>query len=184
MPKILCWDLEILHPVEKMGGWEAARNGACGISALVISDSETERFHIYDQHDLDAAFDHLSEADLLVGYNSLSFDTEVLNNVLGRQLSVNHYDILDRIWKQLPIRQKGWKLTEVATRALDLGKSGNGEFATALAAKGRWGKLFDYCLNDVHLTKMLFNYIQDFGYLPGPTGDKLHMPQPLFEEYA
>jgi len=181
--KILCWDLEILRPVGK-NGWDEARAGKNGISAVVISDSETGRFHIYDQHDLDAAVNHLNEGDLLVGYNTKSFDSEVIYGCTGRVVRGVHYDILDCIWNALPIRQKGWKLDEVATRTLNLGKSGGGEFATALAAKGHWGKLFDYCLNDVHLTKMLFNHIIDFGTLDGPNGEKLELPRPRFEEYA
>lgn len=185
MAKILCWDLEILKPVSSAaGGWEAARRGDCGISALVISDSQTERFHIYDQHDLDAAVDHLDEADLLVGFNTKSFDTEVVYGCTGRMPRAVQYDILDEIWRALPIRTKGWKLDQVAERTLKLGKSGNGEFATALAAKGHWGKLFDYCLNDVHLTKMLFNHIIDMGHVIGPNEEKLILTPPRYEEYA
>lgn len=184
MARICCWDLEIHDPITAHGGWEAAKRGDCGISALVISDSETGRFHIYDKFTLDEAIDHLNSADLAVGFNTNDFDEEVLRGVTSRYLQCARYDILQTIWNELPMRQKGWKLDQVCQRTLEIGKNSNGDFATTLVAKGHWGQLFDYCLNDVHLVKQLYNFIVDFGYLVGPNGEKLPLPAPPIQEYA
>lgn len=183
--KLLCWDLEILDPVsDHIGGWDAARRGDCGISALVISDSNTGRYHIYDQHNLDEAVDHLNSADLLIGYNTLNFDCEVVFGVTGRYITVPQYDILAEIWKALHGRRKGYKLDDVAKATINMEKNSNGEFATALAAKGHWGKLFDYCLNDVHLTRELFNHIQDLGWIKGADGEEIQLEKPELKDYA
>ena len=186
MSRILCWDLEISEPVsDKLGGWEAAKRGDCGISALVISDSETGRYHIYDRHTLDEAVDHLNSADLLVGYNTVDFDSRVIFGVTGRYITVPQYDILLEIWNELHDRKKGYKLDQVAKATLGYGKSGNGEFATTLVKKKRWGDLFDYCLADVHLVQQLFDHIVDFGFIKGADGEKLHLNQPVTgKEYA
>lgn len=183
--KILVWDLEIEKPVGEIeGGWDAVRQGAAGISALVIYDSETGRYHIYDKHDLLAAVDHLNTADLAVGFNSIAFDSEVVFGVTGEYIRCPQYDILHEIWKALPSRQTGFKLDDVAMRTIGAGKNSNGEFATALVKAGRWGRLFDYCLNDVHLTKELFNFIVQQGYVKAPDGSELYLQEPFPKEAA
>jgi len=185
MSRIICWDLEIETPVhEHPTGWEAARNGDCGISALIASDSETGRYHIYDKHDLDEAVDHLNSADLLVGFNTIDFDSSVVFGVTGRYITVPQYDILKEIYAALGKRVKGFKLDEVAKNTLGLGKVGDGEFATTLVKKERWGKLFTYCLNDVYLVKEVFNHIRDFGWIRGAGGEEVHLEKADIEEYA
>ena len=185
MSRILCWDLEIETPVsDHILGWEAARKGDCGISALVVSDSETGRYHIYDKHDLEEAVDHLNSADLLVGYNTINFDSEVVFGVTGRYITVPQYDILKEIYGALGKRVKGFKLDDVAKNTLNAGKCGNGEFATALVAKQHWGKLFTYCLNDVHLVRELYNHIVDLGWVRGHDGIEVHLEPPAILEYC
>ena len=183
--KILCFDLEIRDSVSSHPlGWEGARNGGCGISALVVYDSDTRRFHIYDEHTLEEAMDHLNTADLLVSYNGLEFDCEVLRGVLGRYVTVPQYDILHEIWGSLGGRKKGYKLEQVAEATLEMHKGGSGEFATTLVKQKRWGELFDYCLQDVHLCRELLNHITDCGWIKGADGQQVTMPKPLIGELA
>lgn len=184
--RILTWDLELRKPVDSlMGGWEAARAGEAGISALIIKDTETGRYHIYDDKRLDQAVDHLNEGELLVGFNSSDFDQGVLTGITGRQLTTPHYDILAEIWKSLGgHRQKGYKLDDVCQRTIKRGKSGAGRYATTLASLGLWGELFDYCLGDVHITAELFNHIVDHGWVAGPNDEKLDLAAPPTEEHA
>jgi DEAD/DEAH box helicase domain-containing protein len=185
MSKIICWDLEIETPVhDNPLGWEAARSGGCGISCLVASDSDSGRFHLYDKHDLDEAVDHLNSADLLVGFNTIDFDSSVIFGVTGRYITVPQYDILKEIYSAIGKRVKGFKLEEVGQHTLAIGKSGNGEFATTLVKRQHFGKLFDYCLNDVHLVKVLYNHIMDFGWIRGANDEEVHLEKPLIEEYA
>lgn len=177
--KVLCWDLEILTPVEDhFDGIEAARRGECGISALVIYDSTTGRYHIYDQHTVDEAVDHLNSADLLVGWNTIDFDSEAIAGVSGKYIIVPQFDMLAEAWKSLGKRKKGWKLTEVAKRTLGVEKNNDGRFASELAQSGQWGKLFDYCLNDVFMTKELYNHVVENGSLPDPEGNDVFLDPP------
>jgi len=183
--RILTWDLEIRKPLESIdGGWEAVRNGAAGISCLAIRDNETGRQHLYDEHTLDQAADHLNEADLLVGFNSLSFDSAVLRGVSGREICCPQYDILAKIWEALGRRQKGWRLDDVAARCVGLRKSGKGEYATALYAQRRFAELYDYCMGDVHITACVFNHIVANGWVLTPDGDQLHLDPPGTEDLA
>lgn len=192
-PHIVCWDLEVLTPVTS---WENARAGGSGCSCLVLSSSESGRVHLYtpkithragtlvaDYLPLDEALDVLNTADLLVGWNTASFDTEVLESLVDRALVAPQYDILAAVWDSLGHREKGWKLGDVASRTLGLDKNGSGATAPELAHRGEWGKLLDYCVNDVYLVQQLWNHIVDNKSLPAPDGGTVRLAPP-YEDYA
>lgn len=120
----------------------------------------------------------LNEADLLVGYNCVSFDTPVIESVTGYTINVDQYDILANIWGALGTKRKGFKLGEVTSR-LGLGdKVVNGEGAPSLYRAQRFGKLFDYCINDVAITRTLANWIQFNGYILTPENEPLEVARP------
>lgn len=184
MPRILTWDLEIRHPVHEVGGWHAVRAGEAGVSILVIKDTETGRPHFYDDHNLDAALAHLNAGDLLVGFNTIDFDTAVVQSITGECITTPQYDILAAIWAASRGRPKGYKLDQVASRTLGVGKSGDGTFATTLVSRGRWADLVDYCANDVFLTAKLYNHIVEKGWVQSPDNGELWLPEPPSKEHA
>jgi len=177
--RVITWDLEIAIPVDEVpGGWEAVRQGGAGISTVCMYDTGTDRVHVYDEHDLEDAIVHLNEADLLVGYNSTGFDTPVIESITGYPINVDHYDILHQIWRALGSHRKGYKLGEVS-EGLQIGqKTDKGTSAPELYRQGRFGKLVDYCINDVALTRNLANWITDNGYILTPDHEHLVMDGP------
>jgi hypothetical protein len=54
-------------------------------------------------------------------------------------------------------------------------KNNDGRSACGMFAEGRMGQLTDYCLNDVYLTRMLYNHIIKKGYIIAPNGGMLEM---------
>ena len=176
--RVVTWDIEIAQPIEETpGGWEGARRGDAGISCVCLYDTTSGRTHVYDEHDLEECSAHLNSADMLVGFNTLSFDTPVMESVVGYSVLTPQYDILSLIWKELGTRHKGYRLADICER-LQLGeKNGNGESAPNLYRKGRFGRLFDYCINDVHLTRKLANWINDNGYILTPEREPIPIPQ-------
>src|SRR5262245_41926483 len=86
-PHVITWDLEIAIPVEEVpGGWEAVRRGAAGISCVCLFDTDTGRSHTYDSQGLVECMDHLNSADVLVGFNTIGFDTPVIESITGYTL--------------------------------------------------------------------------------------------------
>jgi hypothetical protein len=55
---------------------------------------------------------------------------------------------------------------------LGTGKSGSGELAPKLWAKGEYAVVIEYCCLDVRLTKSLYDLIQSRGYLDNPKTGK------------
>ena len=189
MPRILFFDLETrllaadLHP-DRDAGWAALRAGEGGISALCIYDSSTGWCHLYDDHTLAGAVMHLEAADAVVGFASKTFDVPVIEGLLGRKLVLNyHYDILEEATRtsaqQGLRRHRGdWTLDETSKRTLGRGKINHGSHAKELAEGGRWGELFNYCCDDVHLTHDLFRYIQEHGGIVRPDRGFLNLTLP------
>lgn len=173
--RIIVYDIEITtDPNDLPNGWDDAKRGLAGVSALALYDSETGRVHTYDTHTVVDAIEHLNAVDLLVGFNIDEFDRPALQGYANKSITTPQFDILTACRRANRDRYvKGYKLTQVAERTLGLAKTGSGAYATVLAAQGRWGELFDYCINDVHLTRLLYNYIVENGYVIGVDGEPL-----------
>lgn len=171
----LVLDLEIKYsPIER--GWDAARRGECGISAVCAFNSETGRFYLYDDHNLGDLLDHMQSVDTIVTFNGQDFDLPCLEGVVGEPLQPyvhSSYDILQEIWAALGTRRKGYRLDDVCRRTLGIGKDSSGAYATELFATCHFAELFTYCMHDVDLTQTLFEHIMDQGYIIDVNGDKL-----------
>lgn len=176
--RVITWDLEIqIDPEAHDDGWDAARRGDCGISSVALYDTATGRFHVYDAHTIDDCVDHLNEADVLVGFNSIDFDTPCIEGYADRLLEPEQYDILHEIWSALNWhKQKGYSLDAVCERALQIGKAQKGKGAVRLFHEGRYAELIDYNINDVHLTRQLANYVFDHGHIIDVNGEFLEIP--------
>ncbi len=106
--------------------------------------------------DLKAA---LEGADRVVSFNGIGFDIPCLEAFIGEELEIaEHYDIFAQI-KAAGAGMRGNGLGKVAERTLGLDKTGEATFAPELAASGRYAELWEYCLADTILTKMLYEEI-------------------------
>lgn len=177
--RTIVFDIETKKLADEVGGWANLKRGAGGISVLVLWDSTTGRYHIYDETTLEEAADHLEEADVVLSFNGEKFDREVIEGILGRRLCLRqHFDLLLMIWDALPCRQKGHTLGDVGERTLNSKKSGESIMAPALFNQGRFAELHDYCLADVHLTLRLFRFVQKEGGVIGINGNLLTLSLP------
>lgn len=173
--RVITFDIEIQR--DPQGDWEAARRGASGCSCVALYDTASGRLHVYDEHDLAECVAHLNDADVLVGFNTMEFDTPILESLVQLDILPEQYDVLHEIWKAMPERTAGYKLQQICERHNLGGKNNDGAKATELYANGRFGKLFDYCMNDVHLTRKLVQYIEIHGGISTPDGGFLELPR-------
>jgi len=173
MPRILYFDLETrkgpktLCPTDEQAGWERLRRGEGGISALCIYDSKTLWTYAYDdgRKSLATAARHLESADIVVTHTGSTFDVPCIEGILGRALVLrNHIDLYVEISKGCMRRgikttAGDLKLDTLCRKNLGRGKIEHGSHAEQLVADGRHGDLFNYCLDDVHLTHDLYQFI-------------------------
>lgn len=170
-PRIVFFDIETrkwaatLRPDDVEAGWDELRNGKGGISALAIYDTRDSYLYLYDDTTAETAGRHLEAADLVVGFCSDTFDVPCLEGTIHRRLRLRqHYDIYTEIVranakKGISGRRGDFKLDRLSNQNLGRGKIEHGSNAPELARKGHWAKLFNYCADDVHLTRDLFAHI-------------------------
>ncbi|MBU6178772.1 MAG: helicase, partial [Verrucomicrobia bacterium] len=70
------FDLETQRSANDVGGWD--RKADMGMSVGVTYSTALRRYMIYDESNVQALIDELRDADLVVGFNHVSFDYEVL----------------------------------------------------------------------------------------------------------
>jgi DEAD/DEAH box helicase domain-containing protein len=127
-----------------------------GISVVGIYDYATESFLSYAEDELVKLFPILEHASVVVGFNIESFDMQVLQAYYpGKVTDLRVFDILEDIKLKLGRRLA---LNDIVGATLGKKKSGHGLGAIELFKNGEIEKLKSYCLDDVRLTKELFDF--------------------------
>ncbi|MEK7158267.1 MAG: ribonuclease H-like domain-containing protein [Patescibacteria group bacterium] len=156
-------DLETKNTFDDIGEYNPRR---LDISLVGIYDYQTRQFSSFLENELSKLWPILEHADRIIGFNLTGFDYEVLNHYyVGDAQKFPTLDILDVIKQTLGFRLK---LDTVAKATLNEGKSGHGLMAIDYWRKGELDKLRKYCLDDVRITRDVYefgkkqNYIQYF----------------------
>jgi DEAD/DEAH box helicase domain-containing protein len=125
--------------------------------ALVgIHDSETNEFSSYTKEELPKLWPILERADMLIGYNSDAFDIPLLNRYYPGDLStIRSLDLMIEVQKVLGRRLR---LQSLAEATLGRGKKGDGLKSIEWWQQGLVDKVREYCIEDVRLTRELFDY--------------------------
>ncbi|MBU6388292.1 ribonuclease H-like domain-containing protein [Patescibacteria group bacterium] len=132
--------------------------------ALVgVYDSQTDAYSSYIKEELPRLWPLIERADLLIGFNSDTFDIPLLNRYYpGNLSSVQSLDLLSEVAKALGRRIR---LQSLAEATLGKGKKGSGLQAVAWWQEGLVDKVREYCIEDVRLTKELYEYALAHGVL-------------------
>jgi DEAD/DEAH box helicase domain-containing protein len=126
------------------------------LSIVCIYDSETNKYSSFLEEELPKLWPILEKADMLIGYNSDHFDIPILNKYYSGDLSkIKSLDILKEIKISLGHRVK---LDSVAEATLGTNKSGDGLDAVRWWNEGEIEKIRKYCIDDVRITKEVYDY--------------------------
>lgn len=126
------------------------------ISIVCIHDSETDSYGSFFEADFPKLWKILEKADLLIGYNSDHFDVPCLNRYYPGDLSaIKSLDILKEIKNTYGRRMS---LDQVAEGTLGKKKTGHGLQAVTWWKQGDIESLRKYCLEDVKITKEVYEY--------------------------
>jgi len=131
------------------------------VSVVGIYDSYDDKYHCFEEKELIRLEERLKLADLVVGFNINGFDMKVLAPCLlmdCKKLRV--LDLLDEIHKICGHRVS---LQSLAQGTFGDSKSGSGWNAIQLFKDGRIDELKSYCLDDVRITKKIYEYGIDEG---------------------
>jgi len=153
MSREVVLDIETANSFADVGKYDPS---LLKISLIGIYRYETDTYESFLEPDLPKLWPILESADRIIGYNLLGFDYQVMNTVYpGDFNSFPTLDIMMDIAKVIGFRVK---LDDVAHASLGTGKSGNGLQAIEFFRRGEIDKLRDYCLQDVKVTKEVYEY--------------------------
>jgi len=142
------------------------------IAIVAIHDSETDSYSTYLAEELNKLWPILERTDILIGYNSEHFDIPLLNKYYPGDLSkIKSLDILKEIKESYGRRMK---LDQIAEGTLGKNKSGHGLEATTWWKKGEVDKIRQYCIDDVRLTKEIYDYAREHNKLIFKEGSNLN----------
>ena len=130
------------------------------ISLVGLYDYETNSYSSFLQEEFDGLWEVLKKADMLITFNGDHFDIPLLNKYYkkagqGDLTKIRSLDLLKEIKNCYGRRMK---LDQIAQGTFGLGKSGDGLEAVAWWRNGEIEKIRKYCLDDVRITKDVYEY--------------------------
>jgi len=126
------------------------------VSVVGIYDYNDDLFKAFFEDELSQLWPILENASLIIGFNIKKFDLQVLAPYyVGNIAKLPVLDLLDEIKESLG---KRISLGELAKATLGEGKTGHGLLALDLYRRGKLEELKKYCLDDVRLTRDLYQF--------------------------
>ena len=173
-PSFGVMDLETQRLAADVGGW--GNSHLMMVSVGVVYDSRDDACHSYGDSQVASLIKALNQVDLVIGFNIIQFDYKVLSAYTPQKLSqLPTLDLLQDIHRRLGFRLS---LQALGEATLNAGKSANGLQAVEWWRNGELEKLTSYCVKDVELTRDLFLFGQENGYVLyiDKQGNKLRIP--------
>lgn len=186
---VIIYDIEILRAIQSRGesrlegidycaGWQDHAN--MGISVVGVYDYAEDRYRAFCADNRRELLNLIGERrPLCVGFNNIRFDNAVMRVSEGWDAPADAecYDLLRETWVASGLGPEfnfkthgGFGLDAMCEKNFGTKKTGNGALAPVLWQRGQIGEVIDYCLNDVRLTKQLFDAVLRGDYIKHPKG--------------
>lgn len=166
----LVFDIETQNFFTDPGvGWNNFE--ALKISVVAVYSYLQDKYFVFEENEMEKLADLFATAKRIVGFSMNAYDVPVLNHYFQKLSGVENLwnkervDLLEEI--ELVARQK-ISLSRLAEANLGVKKERHGSEAGALYREGKIDELKAYCLNDVKLTKELYDLSRKQNYLMVP----------------
>lgn len=141
------------------------------ISVVCLYDYGTGSYQSFLQEDFGKLWPILETADMLITFNGDHFDIPLLDKYYHGDLTrIKSLDLLKEIKNSLGRRIK---LDTIAEATLGKKKSGHGLEAITWWKNGEIDKIIKYCIDDVRITKEVYEYAMKNGHLKYRDGQML-----------
>lgn len=155
------FDLETQKSFDEVGG--RAKNHLLRVSVAVAYSYLQNKFLVFEENRIHKLGELLQDADLVIGYNLIDFDYQVLQPYFQFDLSqVPTLDLLRSVEKILGHRIK---LDSIAEATLNTNKIASGLDAIKFWKTRQIDKLKAYCIADVKITRDIYDYAVKNGKL-------------------
>ncbi len=173
-PRTIVFDIETKREFAEVGG--AQNRHLLGVSVIGCFDSADGEFRTFLEGEVLAFGKVLRAATLVVGFNSTHFDLPVLQPYLPFDTSkLPSLDLMVDLERVLGHRVS---LDACAQATLGTGKTGDGVQAIRWFREGKIDEVKQYCLDDVRITRDLYEYGKANGqvFFVGKDGSKRAVP--------
>lgn len=164
------FDIETQYLFGEVGGFKNTDKLRLSVACLIVDD-EPPMF--YEEENATELLDDLSGMDVIVGHNVLRFDYVVLNPYVDydvvKRLAPKTQDTLQMIYRDTKIRVS---LNNLAKNNVGSVKSGSGADMPKLWREGKKDVVKEYCAHDVELTKAVYLFGKENGYVNFTKYDK------------
>ena len=151
---ILYFDLETQKSADEVGGWDKVHE--MRMSIAVTYSSARQEYKIYTEKQVDELLSALQRADLVIGFNNLGFDYQVLHYYTILDLpQIPTLDVLVELQKSI---QHRLSLDAVASATLGVAKTAEGMQAIRWYREGRLMEIAEYCCYDVKITRLVHEF--------------------------
>ena len=151
---IVYFDLETQKSADEVGGW--GNISKMRMSIGVTYSTVRRDYKIYGEKQVDDLIAELQRADLVVGFNNLRFDYEVLHGYTALDLTqLPTLDMLVGLQETLGHRLS---LDSIATATFGVEKTAEGLQAIRWFQEGKLMEIAEYCCYDVKITKMVHEH--------------------------
>ncbi len=193
---LIVYDVELCREIKRKQDWKTIDDKWFG-SAVAYSYYQ-DRYYFFLHRNGLLSLRALLNKSRVITFNGINFDSQI---VLGRTRSVRkngekygltiqhkncqwiEYDIFVQCLRSVynlsedvdakkRVSPGGFKLDDIAKKTIRKKKVGNGAEAPKLYQQKRYDELFSYNLQDVRITKMLFDHIKKFGWIKNRDGKK------------
>lgn len=151
---IVYFDVETQRSADEVGGWD--KISRMGMSIGVTFSTQRGDYRIYSERMVNDLIQELQRADLVVGFNNLRFDYEVLHGYTALDLrQLPTLDLLVELQKTL---QHRLSLDSIAEASLGVEKTSDGLQAIRWFREGRLLEIAEYCCYDVKITRLVHEH--------------------------
>jgi len=167
--KKLVFDIETSNIFQEVGSNNPAD---LDISVVGIYEYENDKYSTYLQEDFGKLWPILENTDMFITFNGDHFDIPLLDKYYpGDLFKIKSLDILKEMHK---IAGRRMKLDQIAEGTLGVNKTGHGLDAIKWWRDGEIEKVKKYCLDDVRITKDVYEYALKNGKLTFKEGGNLN----------
>ncbi len=167
--KKVVFDIETSNIFQEVGSNNPAD---LSISVVGLYEYETDVYQTFLQEDFPKLWPILENVDMLITFNGDHFDIPLLDKYYsGSLFKIKSLDILKEMQKSAGRRMK---LDQIAEGTLGVNKSGHGLDAIKWWREGEIEKVKKYCLDDVRITKDVYEYALKNGKLIFKEGPNLN----------
>lgn len=158
---IVYFDLETQKLFHEVGGRDPGKLLlACGVTYSTAKND----FSVYMERDAQALIDELNSADMVIGFNILKFDYEVLRpySPSFNFASLRTFDLLLDLQRTLGFRLP---LDSLARASLGAAKTADGVQSVEWFRNGQLDEVVKYCKDDVDITRRVHEFGRENGFV-------------------